>query len=226
MSHILIIEDDPRLGLRLKRNLELSGYRVTLARDGLEGWQRVREGSANLVLLDLMLPHLDGTTLLNRMRKERFMLPVIILTAKGQEAERIDGFRAGCDDYVTKPFSLLELIERVRAVLRRSGYREETPLLQIGDWRIDPEAHEVRFRELPVHLSPLEFDLLYLLMQHADHALSRHFLLNEIWGISAEVTDRTVDTHIAYLRRKFQELGEDPGRIVTVYKVGYKWKVI
>ncbi|HHE46840.1 MAG TPA: response regulator transcription factor, partial [Bacteroidetes bacterium] len=122
MAHILIIEDDPHLGPRLKRNLELSGYRVTLASNGRSGLATALSGSTHLIVLDLMLPLVDGLHILRRLRREKVSTPVIILTAKGTEAERMAGFRSGCDDYVTKPFSLMELIARIRAVLRRSGY--------------------------------------------------------------------------------------------------------
>jgi len=223
MAHILIIEDDPRLGPRLKRNLELSGYRVTLARNGRSGLDCALAGSANLIVLDLMLPLVDGLHILKKMRREHVNTPVIILTAKGSEAQRLEGFRSGCDDYVTKPFSLMELIARIRAVLRRSGYREKHSVINSAGAVIDPEARSVTSDGRDIELSPREFDLLYTLASHPNQALSRNYLLNEVWGEDSDVTNRTVDAHISYLRRKIELNPEAPARIVTVYKVGYKW---
>ena len=223
MAHILIIEDDPRLGPRLKRNLELSGYRVTLARNGRSGLDCALVGSANLIVLDLMLPLVDGLHILKKMRREHVNTPVIILTAKGSEAQRLEGFRSGCDDYVTKPFSLMELIARIRAVLRRSGYREKHSVINSAGAVIDPEARSVTSVGRDIELSPREFDLLYALVSHPNQALSRNYLLNEVWGEDSDVTNRTVDAHISYLRRKIELNPEAPARIVTVYKVGYKW---
>jgi len=223
MAHILIIEDDPRLGPRLKRNLELSGYRVTLARNGRSGLDCALAGSANLIVLDLMLPLVDGLHILKKMRREHVNTPVIILTAKGSEAQRLEGFRSGCDDYVTKPFSLMELIARIRAVLRRSGYREKHSVINSAGAVIDPEARSVTSDGRDIELSPREFDLLYTLASHPNQALSRNYLLNEVWGEDSDVTNRTVDAHISYLRRKIELNPEAPARIITVYKVGYKW---
>lgn len=223
MAHILIIEDDPRLGPRLKRNLELSGYRVTLARNGRSGLDCALAGSANLIVLDLMLPLVDGLHILKKMRREHVNTPVIILTAKGSGAQRLEGFRSGCDDYVTKPFSLMELIARIRAVLRRSGYREKHSVINSAGAVIDPEARSVTSDGRDIELSPREFDLLYTLASHPNQALSRNYLLNEVWGEDSDVTHRTVDAHISYLRHKIESNPEAPARIVTVYKVGYKW---
>ncbi|NQT34630.1 response regulator transcription factor [bacterium] len=223
MAHILIIEDDPRLGPRLKRNLELSGYRVSLARNGRSGLNSAMTGSAHLIVLDLMLPLIDGLHILKKIRREQVNIPVIILTAKGRETERLEGFRAGCDDYVTKPFSLMELIARIRAVLRRSGYQEKFSVINSAGVMIDPEARSVTLKGCKIEFSPREFELLYTLTSHPNQALSRNYLLNAVWGEDNDVMYRTVDSHISYLRHKIESNPEAPVRIVTVYKVGYKW---
>jgi two-component system OmpR family response regulator len=223
MPHILIIEDDPELGPLLQRNLQLEGYRVSLAPDGKAGMSAALNGSAQLIILDLMLPFVDGLHILKMLRRDMISTPVIILTAKGTEDERIDGFRAGCDDYVTKPFSLMELIARIRAVLRRLGYRETPSVIHSVGFIIDPHARSVLHNDSELPLAPKEFELLYILASHPDQALSRTFLLDEVWGEESEVTTRTVDAHVSALRHKIETNPEDPTRIVTVYKVGYKW---
>lgn len=225
MSHILIIEDDPRLGPRLKRNLELSGFQATLARNGRTGLDCTLVGFADLIVLDLMLPAIDGLHILQRMRKKLIETPVIILTAKGTEDERLEGFRAGCDDYVTKPFSLMELIARIRAVLRRSGVEESLAVINSAGVIINPTARSVSVEDTEIELTPREFDLLREMASRPNQALSRHCLLDEVWGEDADVTHRTVDAHISSLRKKLETHPEDPQRIVTVYKVGYMWKV-
>ncbi|MDD5087556.1 MAG: response regulator transcription factor [bacterium] len=224
MAHILIIEDDPDLGARLADNLKLEGYRVTLAADGRTGLDQARLGFADLILLDLMLPHLDGLHILKALRRDLCQVPVIILTAKGTEAQRIEGFRSGGDDYVVKPFSLMELIARVRAVLRRTGFRERPSVINSGGLMMDPAERTATLDGRSLALAPREFDLLYALAAHPNQALSRTALLEDAWGDDADVSGRTVDNHVASLRRKIEENPETPTRIITVYKVGYRWK--
>ncbi|NQU06875.1 MAG: response regulator transcription factor, partial [Calditrichaeota bacterium] len=219
------IEDDPRLGPRLKRNLELSGYRVSLASNGRSGLNSAMNGSAHLIVLDLMLPLIDGLHILKKMRREQVNTPVIILTAKGMESERLEGFRAGCDDYVSKPFSLMELIARIRAVLRRSGFKESSSIINSAGLIIDPERRSVIAEDIKIELSPREFDLLYILASHPNQALSREYLLHEVWGEESDVTYRTIDAHVSYIRKKLEENNEAPARIITVYKVGYMWSI-
>jgi DNA-binding response OmpR family regulator len=223
VAHILIVEDDPDLGSRLKKNIELEGYRVRLVADGRAGLDAARSGSPDLILLDLMLPVLDGLDVLKKLRGELDDVPVIILTARGREAERIEGFRAGCDDYLVKPFSLSELIARIRAVLRRSGFREIPSVLHTCGFMLDPGARMATRDGREVALTPKEFDLFYTLASHPNQALSRGALLDEVWGDETDVTDRTVDSHVAGLRRKIESNPESPERIQTVYKVGYRW---
>ncbi|MBC8465543.1 response regulator transcription factor [bacterium] len=225
MPHLLIIEDDPKLGPMLKSSLEYAGYRVSLASDGRAGLAAARFGDAQLIILDLMLPGLDGFTILKNLRRELYNMPIILLTARGMESDRIEGFRLGCDDYVTKPFSLNELIARVRAVLRRSGYKVKPAAVHSGGLIIDPETRQAQYEDRPLTISGLEFDLLYTLASHPGQALSRNFLLDEVWGEETDVTNRVVDARVLALRRKIEENPDEPKRIVTVYKVGYRWQV-
>ncbi|MBT3234265.1 MAG: response regulator transcription factor [Calditrichaeota bacterium] len=225
MAKILIIEDDPYLGSLLVRNLKAEGYYVTLTADGRSGLETAMSGSANLIVLDLMLPQVDGLHILKAIRREMINTPVIILTAKGEETQRIEGFKAGCDDYVTKPFSLMELIARIRATLKRSGHREIPSVINSAGIVIDPDSRSVTFNNNKMVLSPLEFDLLYTLASHPNQALSRNYLLDEVWGEDSAVSNRTVDTHVSFLRKKIENNPDDPERIVTVFRLGYMWKV-
>ncbi|MBT7790148.1 MAG: response regulator transcription factor [Calditrichaeota bacterium] len=225
MAKILIIEDDPYLGSLLVRNLKAEGYYVTLTADGRSGLETAMSGSANLIVLDLMLPQVDGLHILKAIRREMINTPVIILTARGEETERIEGFKAGCDDYVTKPFSLMELIARIRATLKRSGHREIPSVINSAGIVIDPDSRSVTFNNNKMVLSPLEFDLLYTLASHPNQALSRNYLLDEVWGEDSAVSNRTVDTHVSFLRKKIENNPDDPERIVTVFRLGYMWKV-
>jgi two-component system alkaline phosphatase synthesis response regulator PhoP len=223
VAHILIIEDDPDLGSRLKKNIELEGYRVSWATDGRSGLTAAGAGTADLILLDLMLPLIDGMHILKTLRRDMNSVPVIIVTAKGKEAQRLEGFRAGCDDYIAKPFSLMELLARIRAVLRRSGIREVPSIVHSCGFMVDPSARLVMKDGHTISLTPKEQDLLYTLASHPNQALSRYALLEDVWGSEADVTDRTVDSHIASLRKKIEVNPDTPERIQTVYKVGYRW---
>jgi len=225
MPHLLIIEDDPKLGPMLKGALEYAGYKISLAIDGKTGLEMARLGDAHLIILDLMLPGMDGFAILKHLRRDLFNMPVVVLSARGTESDRIEGFRLGCDDYVTKPFSLNELIARIRAVLRRSGYAEKPAAVHSGGLVIDPASHRVEFNGRLIDVVGREFDLLYVLASHPGQALSRNFLLDEVWGEDSDVTHRVVDARILTLRRKIEENPDEPKRIVTVYKVGYCWRI-
>jgi DNA-binding response OmpR family regulator len=223
VAHILIIEDDPDLGSRLKKNIELEGYRVSWVADGRSGMDAARAAAPDLIILDLMLPVINGMNILKALRREMNTVPVVILTAKSREAQRLEGFRAGCDDYIVKPFSLMELLARIRAVLRRAGIREIPSIVNSCGFTVDPGARTATKDGRAIALTPKEQDLLYTLMSHPNQALSRFALLEEVWGSEVDVTDRTVDSHIASLRRKIEINPEAPERIQTVYKVGYRW---
>jgi DNA-binding response OmpR family regulator len=225
---VLVVEDNPDLAFGLRNNLEIEGYEVEVAQDGPRGLDRARESSPDLVILDLMLPGLDGYRVLRTLRSEGFQQPVLILTARGEEADKVMGFRLGADDYVTKPFGVLELLARVQALLRRAT-RQETnghaPRDRFGDVEVDRASHAV-FREgQAVNLAPLEYQLLIALYDRRGAVVSRHDLMREVWGHSTTVVSRTVDTHILELRRKLEPDPARPRHILTVRKAGYRLQV-
>jgi two-component system alkaline phosphatase synthesis response regulator PhoP len=226
VSSILIVEDNADLAYGLRNNLEIEGYVVEVAPDGSLGLSQARALRPDLIILDLMIPGLDGYRVLKTLREEGFDMPVLILTAHGQEADKVRGFRLGADDYVTKPFGILELIARVAALLRRTARpdRDTAPRTRerFGDVEIDPATRAVYRRREAVALTPMEFDLLVALVRRRGAVVSRLDLLHEVWGHSSAVLTRTVDTHIAELRRKLEENPALPRHILTVRKAGYR----
>jgi len=226
MKRILIVEDNRDLAYGLCNNLEIEGYEVEVAEDGAKGVTRALAGKPDLIVLDLMLPELDGYRVLRRLREEGLSVPVLILTARGEEADKVLGFRLGADDYVTKPFGLLELMARIAALLRRADASRTTGLSRIverfGEVEVDCSTHTVRVREQLVMLTPMEFELLVALLQRRGAVASRLELLKEVWGHSAAVLTRTVDTHVAELRRKLESNPARPRHILTVRKIGYR----
>lgn len=221
--YILVIEDEDALSTLLQYNLEKEGYRVVVAPDGEEGLLRVEEQSPDLVVLDWMLPKVSGIEVCRRLRSrhETRNLPIILLTARGEESDRVRGLDTGADDYLTKPFSMTELIARIRAVLRRirPGLAEDR--ISHGDIVIDRVAHRVRRAGKEVHLGPTEFRLLDYLMQHPGRVFSREQLLDAVWGADVYVEARTVDVHVGRLRKA---LMAEPGAadpIRTVRSAGY-----
>jgi DNA-binding response OmpR family regulator len=238
VSRILVVEDNANLALGLRNNLEIEGYAVEVARDGVAALEMARAGAFDLVILDLMLPRLDGYRVLEALRAEGREMPVLILTARGEEAEKVLGFRLGADDYVTKPFGLMELLARVRAHLRRAGEgarRAEgkvaaTPapeaVVRFGDVEVEPATWVVRRGGAPVSLRPKEFELLMALVRRRGGVASRLELLREVWGYADEVVSRTVDTHVAELRRKLEADPANPAHLLTVRKAGYRLRGI
>ncbi|MGH7720351.1 MAG: response regulator transcription factor [Gemmatimonadaceae bacterium] len=230
MTRILVVEDNPDLAFGLRNNLEIEGYEVSVAEDGPSGLQRARSMEPELVILDLMLPGLDGYRVLKTMREEHLSMPVLILTARGEEADKVRGFRLGADDYVTKPFGVLELLARVEALLRRAGNggrragTQEMPT-SFGDIEVDCSCRSVARGGVPVDLTPMEFDLLVALLRRRGAVISRLELLKQVWGYQAAVVSRTVDTHIAELRRKLEDDPAHPRHILTVRKAGYRIQV-
>ncbi len=225
MNRILIIEDNPDLAYGLQTGLEIEGYEVEVAADGEKGLARTRDWSPHLVILDLMLPGVDGYRVLRTMREEGLDMPVLILTARGEEADKVLGFRLGADDYVTKPCGVLELLARVAALLRRARpaeSRDVPPIERFGAVEINPASRTVTRGGAPVALSPKEFDLLLTLVRRRGAVVSRLELLKEVWGYSADVMTRTVDIHIAELRRKLEDDPSKPRHILTVWKAGYR----
>jgi DNA-binding response OmpR family regulator len=226
MTRILLIEDNEDLAFGLQRTLEAEGYDVTVAVDGPAGIVQVETLSPTLVILDLMLPGMDGYQVLRAIRQGGHQMPVLILTARGEEADKVIGFRLGADDYVTKPFGLSELLARVNALLRRA--RNVVPVeeeLAFGQVAINLAAHTVTKRGEKVSLTPKEFELLVTLRRRAGAVVTRPALLKEVWGHQADVMTRTVDIHIAELRRKLEDDPAVPRHLVTVWKTGYRLDV-
>jgi DNA-binding response OmpR family regulator len=228
MRRILVIEDNRNLATGLRNNLEIEGYSVDIAADGKTGLDVARETAPDLIILDLMLPGMDGYRVLRMLREEGQTTPVLILSARGEETDKVLGFRLGADDYVAKPFGLLELLARVDALLRRAGGNGRGKLgapVTFGDVEVDPGTHTVRRRGTAVALRPKEYDLLIALLRRGGQVASRAELLDEVWGYSGEVYSRTVDTHVAELRRKLEDDAAAPRHILTVRKTGYRISV-
>jgi DNA-binding response OmpR family regulator len=223
MATVLIIEDNADLAYGLRNNLEIEGYAVDVAVDGVAGLARAQSLRPDLIILDLMLPGLDGYRVLKALRDAGDETPVLILTAHGEEADKVRGFRLGADDYVTKPFGLLELMARVAALLRRASRASTPPARErFGGVEIDTRTRTVTRHGAPVALTPMEFDLLIALLRRQGGLASRLELLHDVWGHSAAVLTRTVDTHVAELRRKLEDNPAEPRHILTVRKAGYR----
>ena len=224
MTRILIVEDEPNLALGLRANLEVEGYEVAVAASGEAALETASGHGVHLIILDLMLPGIDGYDVLARLRARGIDVPVLILSARSEEIDKVRGFRLGADDYVTKPFGVMELLLRVQALLRRSAPAESTPRTQwrFGDVEVDTARRSVRRDARDVALTPRAFELLVTLLANADSVMSRHELLRQIWGYDSSVTTRTVDAHIAELRRKLEVNAAEPQHILTVHKVGYR----
>ncbi|WP_417692634.1 phosphate regulon transcriptional regulator PhoB [Roseibium sp.] len=222
MPKVLIVEDEEPLSLLLKYNLEAEGYAVDVCVRGDDAEIRLRESVPDLLLLDWMLPGLSGIELCRRlrMREETERLPVIMLTARGEEAERIRGLSTGADDYVVKPFSVPELMARVRAILRRASPEVVSTTLKSGDIELDRETHRVRRSTLEIHLGPTEFRLLEFLMTSPGRVYSREQLLDGVWGHDVYVDERTVDVHVGRLRKALNR-GKAKDPIRTVRGAGY-----
>ena len=228
-KRILVIEDNPDLAYGLRNNLEIEGYEVEVAKDGTRGLSRARATpNPDLVVLDLMLPGMDGFRVLRALREEGHGMPVLILTARGEEADKVRGLRLGADDYVTKPFGVLELLARIEALLRRvlapkkNGGPPPPPFEKFGEIEILTPSRTVLREGAPVSLTPKEYDLLLALIRRDGACITRTELLTEVWGYSAEVMSRTVDTHVAELRRKLETDPAVPRHILTVRKAGYR----
>lgn len=225
MPTILVVEDEESIAEPLIENLEFEGYEVLAAGDGDRGLELALSGRADLILLDIMLPGVNGYEICRRLRDRQIDTPVIMLTAKGQEADKVRGLDLGADDYITKPVGVLELMARVRATLRRAVPQEEdtaTELLVFGRARVDFARFEAALDDSPVHLSPKEFGILQLLWKSAGRAVSRAEILQQVWGYDVYPTTRTVDTHIADLRAKLEEDPARPQYILTVHGTGYR----
>lgn len=222
MKHILLIEDEAGIAEPLVYQLEKAGFSVVWSPDGQQGLERFHAEGADLVLLDLMLPGMSGEDVCREIRKAS-EVPVIMLTAKDEEVDKVVGLEIGADDYVTKPFSTRELIARVKAVLRRGTGAGPTDAFVAGDIRLDPERREVTVGGKQVHLPKKEFDLLELLMENAGRVMTRETLIDRVWGSDYFGDMRTLDVHIKRLRAKTERDPGDPEHLLTVRGVGYKF---
>ncbi len=219
---IMIVEDEADLNLMLRYNLEAEGFNVTSAANGDEAAELVRDGAPDLILLDWMLPGLSGIELCRRWRarEETASVPIIMLTARSEEEERVRGLETGADDYVVKPFSIPELLARIHALLRRSSPQLVASLLKAGDLELDRTSHRVRRSGRDIHLGPTEYRLLEYLMRSPGRVYSREQLLDAVWGTDVYVDERTVDVHVGRLRKAINR-GRNPDPIRTVRGTGY-----
>jgi two-component system alkaline phosphatase synthesis response regulator PhoP len=224
---ILLVEDNEDLAEGLRYNLELEGYQVLHAADGRAGLRMADEVDPDLVILDLMLPDVDGFQVLRTLRDRGEDMPVLILTARGADEDRVRGFRMDADQYVTKPFHLLELLERVQSLLRRHAGRAKgtdgVRTIRFGDVTVDTASHAVRKGGTEVSLTPRAYQLMLALIAREGAVATRQALLREVWGHRGEVLTRTVDSHIAELRRKLEDDATEPVHFLTVWKVGYRF---
>jgi two-component system phosphate regulon response regulator PhoB len=219
---ILIVEDEADLRELVRYNLEAEGFRVSMAESGDEAVERIRDGVPDLILLDWMLPGLSGIELCRRWRsrEETARTPIIMITARGEEEERVRGLATGADDYVVKPFSMPELVARIQALLRRSSPQLVTNVLKAGDLELDRQSHRVRRSGRDLHLGPTEYRLLEYLMRHPGRVYSREQLLDGVWGNDVYVDERTVDVHVGRLRKAINR-GREADPIRTVRGAGY-----
>jgi two-component system phosphate regulon response regulator PhoB len=219
---ILIVEDEADLSELMRYNLETEGFRVVTAESGDEAVERIRDGVPDLILLDWMLPGLSGIELCRRWRsrEETARTPIIMITARGEEEERVRGLATGADDYVVKPFSMPELVARIQALLRRSSPQLVTNVLKAGDLELDRQSHRVRRAGRDLHLGPTEYRLLEYLMRHPGRVYSREQLLDGVWGNDVYVDERTVDVHVGRLRKAINR-GREQDPIRTVRGAGY-----
>jgi len=224
MTKILIIEDEESILMPLEDNLRLEGYEVSCAKDGLQGLSMAAEQPYDLIILDIMLPKMDGFEVCKRLRQDRVMTPILMLTAKSQEVDKVLGLELGADDYVTKPFSSRELLARVKAILRRAKEPHRgIDFYRFDDIELDFIKYEARKTGRPVPLTALEFALLHFLVQNRGRVVHRNEVLDSVWGKDVYVDARTVDKHISLLRKKFEDDPQEPKYILGVRGIGYKF---
>jgi DNA-binding response OmpR family regulator len=225
MNKVLVVEDDEAMAVALRDGFVYEGYDVSVARDGETGLKMARETSPDLMILDVMLPKMTGLEICKLLRGEGSDLPIIMLTARGQEIDKVLGLKLGADDYVTKPFSFMELMARVEAVLRRTrpDGGHQRPVHRFGDITVDCDRHEATRGDELLELTPREFRLLGYFLEHRGEVVSREELLDAVWGYDIIPFTRTVDTHIGKLRKKIEADPSDPRHIITVHRLGYKF---
>ncbi|PYN97115.1 MAG: DNA-binding response regulator [Candidatus Rokuibacteriota bacterium] len=223
MPRILIVDDEPEIVRGLEDNLRFEGYQTLTAANGADALKMAEREAPDLIVLDLMMPVMSGWDVCRTLRGKGLDVPIIMLTARGEEADRVRGLELGADDYLAKPFSLRELLARVRAVLRRPGPRQKNDALAFGDVRVRGRGRQVFKAGREVTLTRKEFDLLLYLLTHRGEVLTRERLLDEVWGYERFPTTRTVDTHVLRLRRKFESEPDHPQWILTVHGQGYRF---
>jgi DNA-binding response OmpR family regulator len=224
MPKILIVEDEPGMVAGLRDNFEFEGYQVLSAMDGVSGLERALADSPDLVILDVMMPRMSGLDVCKQLKSKRPAIPIIMLTARGQEIDKVVGLELGADDYVTKPFSIRELLARVKAVLRRvEPVKEVKDRYSFGDVEVNLQSCQVSRRGRSLDFSSKEFDLLKYFLSHPGEAITRDRLLEEVWGYDKFPTTRTVDAHIVRLRQKLEPKPDDPRFFLTVHGTGYKF---
>ncbi|MFD1426017.1 response regulator [Kroppenstedtia sanguinis] len=227
---VLVVDDEPSIVKLVQFNLEKEGFAVEVASDGPSALEKVEGGLFDLIVLDLMLPQMDGLEVCKEIRKKNSHLPILMLTAKNEEFDKVLGLELGADDYMTKPFSPRELVARVKAILRRmgalreQGIQEDRKYLRVGELEMDTEGYEVRKNGDPVELTPKEFELLIHLASHRGKVLSRDQLLNAVWDYDYIGDTRIVDVHVSHLREKVEEDSRNPIYIKTVRGIGYKFE--
>jgi DNA-binding response OmpR family regulator len=233
MTRVLVVEDNADLAFAVTTALQSEGFDVSVACTGPDGVARARERDADLIILDLMLPGFDGYRVIRTLRGEGIETPILVLTARGEEADKVRGLRLGADDYVTKPFGAMELLARVDALLRRSRLSTPAPapapasapvVEHFGEVEVNRMARTVKRRGDPVALTPKEFDLLVALMDRAGTVVPRSDLLSAVWGYQPDVSTRTVDLHVFELRAKLEPNPAQPVHIITVRKTGYRFE--
>jgi len=223
MTRILVVEDEPAIALGLRNDLKLEGYAVEVAEDGETAVQRAKESAFDLILLDVMLPRKDGFAVARDLRRAGLKTPIIMLTARAQESDKVLGLELGADDYITKPFSPLELCARIKAILRRTA-AEPVHRYHFGTIEVDFDRCLVRRAGVTVDLTPLEFKVLTALIQAHGRLLSRDQLIGHAWGNGIAITDRVVDNHVMNLRRKLEENPTEPRYLLSVRGLGYRFE--
>lgn len=219
---VLLVDDEPTILETVETKLRKEGYSVFTAATAEDGMRLYRQARPDLLILDVMLPQRSGLDLCKAVRKDS-SVPIIFLTARASEGDRVSGFEIGADDYVVKPFNLAELAARVKALLRRATGDDPLEVVEVGNLRIDPKTHEATISGEPMNLSPKEFALLHFLMRHTGQVFSRDTLLDRVWGHDVYVNSRTVDVHIHWLRERIESQANKPTRLVTIRGVGYKF---
>jgi DNA-binding response OmpR family regulator len=224
MTKILIVEDEPNMVAGLRDNFEFEGYQVLTAPDGVAGLERALSESPDIVILDVMMPRMSGLDVCKQLKARKPSMPIIMLTARGQEVDKVVGLELGADDYVTKPFSIRELLARVKAVLRRAGtVPKQGEKFAFGEVEVNLRSCQVSRKGKALEFSSKEFELLKYFLNHPGETLSRDRLLEDVWGYDRFPTTRTVDAHIVRLRQKVEPKPDDPRFILTVHGTGYKF---